>query len=378
MLPEEGGYYRWVRRAFGQFWAFQNGWYTWLYSLVDMALYPVLFNQYLGYFFPALGARAQWAVSLAVIWGATAINLRGALRVGRVSVAAGATVLAAFAALALAAIPHATHAPWHPFAKPGQGTGQGLGVGLSIALWNYIGWDNASTVQEEVVDASRSYPRALAVALPLVVAGYFVPLLPALAASDWTRWREGGWPDIARMSAGALGPAIGALLAAAGLVSALALFNALLMAYSRIPLAMADDGLLPEPLARTDARGTPRNAVLVSAVAYSAFALLPFRGLVVADVLLYSMALALEFGALVAIRRREPELRGAFRIPVGTAGVVVLTLLPAATLCLAVYLSVAGGEYGPTAIAASLVAAALGIPLYAVLSRRGASSASAA
>ena len=370
MLPEEGGYYRWVRRAFGPLWAFQNGWYTWLYSLVDMALYPVLFNQYLAYFFPRLDARGQWLVSLAVIWGATAINLRGALRVGRVSVAAGAAVLLAFAALALGALPHVAHAPWHPFGKPGQGTTQGLGVGLSIALWNYIGWDNASTVQEEVVDASRSYPRALAVALPLVVLGYFVPLLPALAASDWTQWREGGWPDIARMSAGALGPALGALLAAAGLVSALALFNALLMAYSRIPLAMADDGLLPAPLARTDARGTPRNAVLVSAVAYSAFALLPFHGLVVADVLLYSMALALEFAALVALRRAEPELRGAFRIPVGTAGVVALTLLPMATLALDVALSITGGEYGPTAIGTSLAAAALGVPLYLALTRR--------
>src|SRR3954463_12811324 len=46
MLPEEGGYYRWVDRAFGRFWAFQNGWLTWVYSLVDMAIYPVLFNQY--------------------------------------------------------------------------------------------------------------------------------------------------------------------------------------------------------------------------------------------------------------------------------------------------------------------------------------------
>src|SRR5437868_4828196 len=50
MLPEEGGYYRWVDRAFGRFWAFQNGWLTWMYSLVDMAIYPVLFNQYFGIF----------------------------------------------------------------------------------------------------------------------------------------------------------------------------------------------------------------------------------------------------------------------------------------------------------------------------------------
>lgn len=58
MLPEEGGYYRWVRRASGPFWAFQNGWCTWLYSLVDMAIYPVLFTQYLAWFFPEPGVAA--------------------------------------------------------------------------------------------------------------------------------------------------------------------------------------------------------------------------------------------------------------------------------------------------------------------------------
>src|SRR5712672_1951550 len=67
MLPEEGGYYRWVRRAFGPFWAFQNGWLTWMYSLVDMAIYPVLFNQYLAWFVPGLSGVAQWFISLVVI-----------------------------------------------------------------------------------------------------------------------------------------------------------------------------------------------------------------------------------------------------------------------------------------------------------------------
>src|SRR5436305_465342 len=79
MLPVEGGYYRWVDRAFGRFWAFQNGWLTWMYSLVDMAIYPLLFNQYLGWFAPGLSPAVQWGISLAVIWGATAVNLRGAV-----------------------------------------------------------------------------------------------------------------------------------------------------------------------------------------------------------------------------------------------------------------------------------------------------------
>src|SRR5881227_2008834 len=116
MLPEEGGYYRWVDRAFGPFWAFQNGWLTWMYSLVDMAIYPVLFNQYLAFFVPSLGPTTRWVVSLLVIWSATAINVRGALRVGRASVVAGIFIIAGFAAVAIAAIPHITHAPWHPFA----------------------------------------------------------------------------------------------------------------------------------------------------------------------------------------------------------------------------------------------------------------------
>src|SRR5215510_8835756 len=96
MLPEEGGYYRWVQRAFGDFWAFQNGWLTWLYSLVDMAIYPVLFLQYLGYFFPELTGPAKYAIELLVIWLATGVNLRGALPVGRVSIVAGLFIIVGF------------------------------------------------------------------------------------------------------------------------------------------------------------------------------------------------------------------------------------------------------------------------------------------
>ena len=192
MLPQEGGYYRWVDRAFGRFWAFQNGWLTWVYSLVDMAIYPVLFNQYLRYFVPGLDARVEWPISLAIIWGAASINVRGSVNVTRVSIIVGCFIMLGFLALSVASAPRITHIPWQPFASEhAHGLG-GLAVGISIALWNYIGWDNPSTVQGEVKDPSRIYPRALAFALPLVTIGYFVPLLTTLGASDWTTWTEGG------------------------------------------------------------------------------------------------------------------------------------------------------------------------------------------
>ena len=369
MLPEEGGYYRWVRRAFGPFWGFQNAWLTWMYSLVDMALYPVLFNQYLTFFLPHLSQRAHWMISLAVIWTCTAINLRGARPVGRASILAGAFILAAFAAIAFAAAPHMTHVPWLPFAKGGQGALGTAGVGLSLALWNYTGWDNASTVQGEVRDASRSYPRALAFALPIVAIGYLLPLCATLAATNWSSWHEGGWSDIARASGGVFGPGLAVWVGAAGLVSALSLFNALLLAYSRIPLAMAEDGLLPRVFAGVDARGTPVAAVLASGICYSIFAIFQLQWLVVADVLLYALALFLEFGALVALRRREPGLRGTFRIPVGTAGVTLLAALPMAIMVVVVWLEMQDAEFGLPAVLSSLVAIGLG-PVAYVLAHR--------
>jgi amino acid transporter len=360
MLPEEGGYYRWVYHAFGPFWAFQNGWWTWMYSLVDMAIYPVLFNQYLSFFVPGLSTAVQWVVSLAVIWIATAINLRGAGRVGLVSLVSGGFILAVFLMVSIASLPHVTHLPWQSSGRPGSIAAGGLGVGLSIALWNYIGWDNASTVQGEVRDSSRSYPRALAITLPLVTLGYLVPLSATLAATDWTKWRDGGWPEIARMATGAMGGPLAFLLGVAGMISAVALFNALLLSYSRIPFAMATDGLLPKSLAKVDRRSTPRNAVLISAVCYSVFALLSFVHLVVADVLLYSMALFLEFAALIALRKKTPNLRGSFRIPLGRAGVTVLALVPLVILLAVLAMEMSDGEYGGPAILGALAAALFG------------------
>src|SRR5512132_3276784 len=138
MLPLEGGYYRWVQRAFGPLWALQNGWLTWMYALVDMAIYPKLFVTYLAWFAPTLPSWGVWGVGLLVIWGATAINLAGAGRVGRSSVVAGTFIITGFLAVSVAALAHASHVPWRPFSAPGSAGTSGMAVGLSIALWNYI------------------------------------------------------------------------------------------------------------------------------------------------------------------------------------------------------------------------------------------------
>ena len=322
---------------------------------------------------PGLDARVEWLISLAIIWGATWINIRGSVNVSRTSIIAGCFVMLGFLALSIASAPQMTHVPWQPFASEhARGLG-GLAVGISIALWNYIGWDNPSTVQGEVKDPSRTYPRALAIALPFVTLGYFVPLLTTLGASDWTTWSEGSWPQIAASSAGNAGRWLAIWIGLGGMVSALALFNALLLGYSRIPFVLAGDDLLPKALAKLDVHGTPRIAIIVSAVFYSLFALVSFNKLVVADVLLYSLALFLEFGALIQLRKTEPSLRGAFRIPLGRTGVAVLAALPMMVLVGVIGVSFVDGEYGLPAVIGAAVAIATGPLMYRLAQRRSGS-----
>jgi len=373
MLPVEGGYYQWVKRAFGRFWGFWNGWLSWVYSLLDMAIYPVLLLQYLRHFAPGLGQVESWLIAGAMIWTATWLNLRGTRVVGGASGVFVGLVLAPFAVLTVIA----TARWWSvgesaslfalPEASAGTALFGALGIGMSQAIWNYSGWDNASTISGEIQDASSAYPKALTRTVPLVAVVYLVAIVPVLAVTQAAAWTDGAWPQLAATLAG---PWLGAWLAAAGMLSAFALFNALLLAYSRIPLVLARDGLLPEALGRVDARGVPRNAVLVSAVAYSIFALIPFGGLVAGDVLLYTAALAMEFAALLKLRAAEPELRGAFRVPLPIPGLALLAALPILLIVAAVVLEIRSEEIGLPGVMAAVVLALAGPVWYRAVPAR--------
>jgi hypothetical protein len=92
--------------------------------------------------------------------------------------------------------------------------------------------------------------------------------------------------------------------------------------------------------------------------------LVPFGRLIIADVLLYSLALFLEFGALIQLRQREPSLRGPFRIPTGRGGVIVLAMLPMILLIGVIVISFRDGEYGVPALIGAGVTIATGPIMY--------------
>src|SRR5437588_8939757 len=63
-MPVEGGFYRWTRAAFGDFWGFLAGWWNWTASFVLGSVYAVLFSDYLSFYFPQIAGWRHYLVSV--------------------------------------------------------------------------------------------------------------------------------------------------------------------------------------------------------------------------------------------------------------------------------------------------------------------------
>jgi amino acid transporter len=325
-LPYEGGYYAWVRRAMGNFWGFQEAWLSLVASIFDMAIYPTLFVAYLTRMFPWFqqGNRGWW-VALAVVIACALLNIAGVKVVSLTSLWLFVALSAPFAVIVVMA-PFKLGALANAVTKPTTSTVDILG-GLLICMWNYMGWDNASTIATEVERPQRTYPRAMLVAVCIVAATYVLPF-----AAMWvtglkaTAWETGSWADIAALIGGPL-LRVGVVLG--GLMSAFGMFNALVMSYSRLPLAMAQDGMLPGIFGKLQKKSrAPWVAIVALAIGWGMCLGLGFARLVTLDILLYGASLLLEFMALAVLRFREPELARPFRVPGGLFGAIAIGIPP--------------------------------------------------
>ena len=311
-IPAEGGFYVWVCRALGPFWGYQEAWLSLTASIFDMAIYPTLFMLYLGKLFPAwvAGSRGTWW-ELALVATCCLWNLRGAPAVGEGSLVLSVLLLAPFALLITAGMWHGLHLPAQARFPAGAPVADGLSTAILVAMWNYMGWDNASTVAQEVEDPRRNYPRAMLLAAGLVALTYIVPLgAMGFAGLPLARFTTGAWTDAASTLAG---PVLAGLIVLGGMVSALGMFNALMMSYTRLPMVLAEEGMLPGWIAAKTRRGAPWAAILVCGAAWAMALGFSFERLISIDLILYGSSLVLEFVALIVLRFKEPDLPRPFR-----------------------------------------------------------------
>ncbi len=371
-IPEEGGYVIWVRRAMGPFWSFSNAWWSWIYTLVDAATYPVLFATYVSKLLGStLGITSfeagfpRWGLSLLMIVAFTGLNIRGTREVGRASVVFAFAIIGPFLLFSLVGLGRLA---MHPVTiVPSFALDRGaLSSGLALAMWNYLGWDALSTVAEEVEDPARAYPRAMIGGIGIVTLVYFLPVLTGLAFyPDVSKWVEGAWPDIARAVAGDW---IGVPVSLAGIVSVIALFTASLLGSSRIPFVLAEQRFLPQWLVALHPRfGTPYRALLLCGAVFAVLAWGSFVDLVALNVVLYAAALVLELASLLVLRVKEPDLPRPFRIRGGWPVLGIVFLMPTALLVLLVATSIHEEGWAKQGLTAAILFS--GPLIYAIVRR---------
>ena len=343
-LPSTGGFYVWIRRGLGDFWAFQTAWWWSLAVLVDTSLYIILS---VGYLQQQIGFNDTvfYVISWLIILLFSSINILGLKLVAIGSTLFSILIISPFLVLGIVGLTNWQFNPLVPFSPPDTSLWGGEGaliLGLSIGMWLYSGYESMSTLAGEIEQPQRVIPRALMLVLPFVALMYLLPSVASLAAfGEWQSFSidsgDGKYSfiDIGRILGGS---ALGNALLASAVLGNLALYLDYMASGSRPLQVLAANGLAPKALSQTSVRfGTPVNAIVLVALVNAVLIIGPFQSLITIDIFLTASAYAVIFITAVCLRVREPDLPRPFRIPLGTRGLVLLItpplLLVAGLLC---------------------------------------------
>lgn len=350
-MPVQGGFYRWVRAACGDFWGFLTGWWNWTASFLLGGAYAVLFTDYLGFYFPQIIGWKHYLVSVAMVAVIAYINVRGIEMVGKFATALEIFILLPVLVMTVMGLAKWRHNPFVPIVPPHQPLFNVFGVGLALGLWLYSGYEQLSTVAEEVDNPQHSYPRALALVVPMSIATYFLPTLASLAAlGNWQDWHTRYFSDAAQLIGG---PWLGAWMTLSAMVTSISILNGTVLASTRMPFALAEDGYLPKALTKLHPRyGTPWIAILVSATIYGLLAVHTLTQLITVYIWLRIATSIMTVLAAWQLRRKQPEMHRPFVIPGGHTGLLYAVAAPLVMSFVALLGSDRYGlRWGPVAIA---------------------------
>ncbi len=353
-LPEAGGEYVYLREAYGPMWGFIYGWtQMFVAKSGSIATLATGFFIYFANFRPEL--EQVWIVAplpfgqleirygqllaIAVIAVLAVINYFGVRIGGNVQVVLTLVKVGLIAAIIVVGLTtsHGTLANYRT-SIPAAGGITGFFAALVAALWAYDGWNNVVMVASEVRRPQRNLPLALIMGTLAVIAIYLLAnfayfrVLPAEAIASTNR-------VAAESMRQALGTAGANAVSVAAMISIFAALNGSILSGSRVPFAMARDGLFFRKVGFVHPQHhTPSVSILVLNL-WAAVLVLSgkyedlYNYVIFGSVILYAMATA----AVMVLRFKRPGLPRPYRtlgypvVPIvfvlGIAGLVVSTLV---------------------------------------------------
>jgi APA family basic amino acid/polyamine antiporter len=269
LVPRAGGPYAYAKDAFGDIIGFLSGWSLLIASWSAIAVFPLAFIAYLQYFFPNMSFITQTIIKILFIILLTGINYIGVREAGRVNDILTSLKLAPILILTIAGIAYLIINPsilvsnFTPFAPLGF---SGLGNALVLVFWAYVGFELVTVPSDEIVDSKKTIPKAIALGMGIVALFYIITNFMIVGIVPWQQLSISTAP--LALAGYALLAGVGALFITVGaLLSISGSDEAGILSSSRIPYAMAGDGLLPRMFAKKHPRyDTPYVALIAQGV----------------------------------------------------------------------------------------------------------------
>ncbi|MGB5420720.1 MAG: amino acid permease [Desulfobacterales bacterium] len=366
VYPKSGGGYAFITKAFPGPAGFASGWMLWFCYIIACALYALGFGSYFWEFiqryFPPIAnlifnlaghkiPALMMTTLVSIIF--ILVNMRGTALTGSVEniiTMAKIIILGIFIAYGLKRIfqiPSEAAASFTPFLPNGAG---GVVIAMGLTFIAFEGYDLIATVAEEIKAPEKTIPRATLISLCVTVFIYLMVLLVCIGAIQPESGKS--WQFMGRYQETAIAkaaenfmPFIGvALIIFGGLLSTISALNATILASSRVAFSMSRDKMLPVSLSTIHSkRRTPHIAIAVTGVITLVMALLfPIQVIGSAASVMFLLTFTLVNLSLIALRRKFPELKGGFRVPLYPA-------TPIAAIVLNMFLSIYQFNFDPRA-----------------------------
>ncbi len=333
--PLAGGSYAYLRAAYpprtGRLFSFLYAWQLLFSAPLSIASGCIGFAQYAGWFLPNASHATLSALAVAALLVITVLLLQPIRRIGQITRALGALVLLTLCAAIAVGFTHFSAAqafsfPPSAFRLDGSFFA-GLGAGLLVSAYDYWGYYNVCFLGAEVRDPQRTIPRAVLGSIVIVGTLYLLMNVATLGVLPWRelthadagarRYTMATFTERAfAVHHWAHGSATFAVVLVA--VAALASVYALLLGYSRIPFAAAQDGNFPAIFGRLHPRlKMPVVSLLTLAAVTAICCLFRLQEVIASLVVLRILFQFLLQGVAVLLprHRRERALPGRFRMP---------------------------------------------------------------
>jgi amino acid transporter len=324
LFPGSGGTYGYLREAFGRhgfgrLLAFLFVWQTVFVAPMNQATGYIGFANYAGYLFPALAANPFALKALAIGVGLVTI-LALYRKITSISGTGMWLAIASLVTILCVIVASYAHFDAHQaFTMPAHdsfwsGLRAGLGQALIIAMYDYLGYNQSSSIGGEVIDPPRTLPRSIILAIAVVAMLYVSMQIGVLGAVPWQSLvplADGSLPALGQHVASAIvensfGKAAAEAVTLLVLVTAFASVYGNLLGYSRVPFAAAEDGVFLQPFAHVHKKlRFPDVSLLVMGIIALPFCLFNLdqviNALTTGIVLIQSIA---QIGALFLLRAR--------------------------------------------------------------------------